>query len=482
MQRIPFPLESSLDSSRPLSSKWLLNLYAEKQTKDARVEVALKSTPGLSVDATYAPGPIVAMNGDLAGRIYIASGNQFYRQRALVGGGLTTDALGTIGTPATGVLPPASLAVTIAVGPTACVVCVPPNAFTCDHSGALNQITGTFPAGGAAHVAYIDGYFVFKAYDNSAQFFISDALDPSHFTTLAFAFSDALSQPISGIFNLGGEVWMCGEAGWAVWYDAGGADFPLRPRAGGVVQAGVATPQSVARADNSLFWVGIDGIVYRSKGYGASRISNHAIEALIQSLDPTQVIDGLTHTQGGHIFYCFTLSNQTFGYDCATQVWHNRSSTADGLGRWLASASAVRGGVQLIGDYNSGNVYYTNPSSPTENGVVVLRQLITPPLWAIGARAFMARLEIEMEVGGVGPQTNLTLEVSDDGGWSYKTPARTLDAGTFTQRTKRVVATRLGSFRQRVLKITAAGHAVFYAIDADITPAPKDITPPQAQN
>lgn len=463
MQRIPLPLESHLDTSRPLSSKWLLNLYAEKQPKDARADVALMSTPGLTLDATYSPGPIVAMNGDLAGRVYIASGDQFYRQR-----GGSTDALGTIGTPATGVLPTASLAVSIAVGPTACVVCVPPNAFTCDHSGALNQITGTFPADGAAWVAYIDGYFVFKTYDNSSEFFVSSILDPSVFSALDFAFSDALTQPTSGIFNHASELWMCGEAGWAIWYNAGAADFPLRPRAGGVVQQSVATPKSVARIDNSLFWVGLDGIVYRSQGYQAKRVSNHGIETLLQAFDPTDAVGGLAHVQGGHSFYVISVDAQTWAYDCATGVWHNRSSGADGLSRWLGAASAVRGGVQLIGDYASGNVYYSDPTSALDNGITMLRQFITPPLWATGERAFMARVEIEMEVGGDGPQGNMTLEVSDDGGWTYKTP-RTLDAGTSTERGIRVATTRLGSFRQRVLKVTAAGRATFYAVDADVT-------------
>ena len=79
MKRIPFPLESYAHPSLPLSAKRLVNLMAEKQPDDARVAAALVSTPGLLPFQAVGTGPILAMNDDEPGRIYVVSGTHFYR-------------------------------------------------------------------------------------------------------------------------------------------------------------------------------------------------------------------------------------------------------------------------------------------------------------------------------------------------------------------------------------------------------------------
>jgi hypothetical protein len=104
----------------------------------------------------------------------------------------------------------------------------------------------------------------------------------------------------------------------------------------------------------------------------------------------------------------------------------------------------------------------------TDNGVYIRRELVLPPLWAGTGRGFMSRVEIEMEVGGGFSPGAISLDWSDDGGITFRTPARTLQTGAYPETRKRVFTTRLGSFRQRVLRITTAGFATFYAVDADI--------------
>jgi hypothetical protein len=472
MHRIQLPDQSYQHASKPLADTMLLNLYAESEPSNARSPAALISTPGLVLSLTFGTGPILAMNADLPGVLYVASGTEFYRQRIDLMG-VHLDDLGPIGSPATGVVPTQDLMVTIAVGPTACVVVVPPNAFTCTHLGAMNQISGGFP--GATSVAYLDGYFVFTNYADNAQFFISALLDPTMYSALDFAFSDGLTNVIHRVLTHRGEIWLCGDTGISVWYDTGIAnsvggillDFPFLPRAGANIPNGVATPQCLAQGDSSVFWVGYDGIVYRSKGYNAERISTHALEVILQGQDVRQIVSGLMHTQGGHVFYCFTLGAVTYCYDISTQKWHNRSSSIDGSLRWIPSVSSLIG-QQLFGDSVNGNLYATDANFSTENGITVLRQMTMPPIWAGTNRAFMNRLEIEMETGGATPGSTLLLEWSDDGGWTW-TGSRALDAGAAGARTKRVVTTRLGSFHQRVFRLSCQGHATFYAIDADIT-------------
>ena len=104
----------------------------------------------------------------------------------------------------------------------------------------------------------------------------------------------------------------------------------------------------------------------------------------------------------------------------------------------------------------------------TDAGVAVIRQATLPPLWANTNRAFCARMEVEMEVGGANTPGPVLLEWSDDGSRTWG-PSRTLSAGAVGDNRHRVFTTRLGSFRQRTFRISTHGLTRFYAVDADIT-------------
>jgi hypothetical protein len=74
-----------------------------------------------------------------------------------------------------------------------------------------------------------------------------------------------------------------------------------------------------------------------------------------------------------------------------------------------------------------------------------------------------------MEVGGTQTPGPVLLQWSDDGGRTYNA-GRTMSAGVAGDYRHRVFTTRLGSFRERVFRITVHGLCRLYAVDADITP------------
>lgn len=477
MQRIPLPLESYQHQSLPLTAKRLLNMMAEQEPADARTNAALIPTPGLVEWLSVGTGPIRAINSDFPGYIYVVSGSEFYRITFSPDSvGIVTD-LGPVGVPA-GPLD-YLLFVSIAVGPIGAVACVPPNAFTCTHTGTANQLGGTFP-GDASSVAYYNGYFVFTKQVDSQEFFISKLEDPTDYDALDYASaSEAFPNIITKVLTLGPNLWFVGHAGIEIWYDAGSSGlettsgtsfFPLRRLAGGVIQQGVATPRATAIGDGSLFWVTGNGIVLRTIGYQPQRVSTHAIEDLLRTYGTSNIASCLTYSQNGHIFFVVNVGPRTLVYDCATKLWHERSSYADGSGRWRIDHSTMNTGDPILGDCDNGSLYFANPIVGTDAGATIFRNFECPPLWADTRRAFMSRVEIEMEVGDPRLATDgeVILEWSDDGGWTF-TQSRIMSAGPAGQRRKRVFTTRLGSFRQRVFRVTGYGFMTVYAIDADIT-------------
>jgi len=473
MRRIPFPLESYQHPSKPLSSKHLLNWMAEEQPSDARTQAALVPAPGLwlpdQFNGAFGTGPIHAMNLDMPGVGYFVSGNHAYGYSGTIWD------MGPVGvaSPAGGVNPDLIMAATIAVSPSAVVICVPPNAFTAAHAvgSTANQIGGDFP--GANSVTYLGQYFIFSQEGYGESFFVSKIDDPTAFDALDFASLEAGSNIMLRAITHGGELWLAGRSGFEIWYESGDADFPFRRRqTGGVIEYGVATPKSIAQIDGSVFWLDKDGIVFRSVGYTPKRISTHGIEAIIASYGISASLKavGMAYMQAGHSFYVLTIENdRTLVYDCNTQFWHERSSQADGIGPWRGNCTGSVENLVYVGDKTAGNVYLADPVVTTDAGVAVLHQAVLPPIWAGTRRAFCSRLEIEMEVGTARSTSALALDWSDDGGITWRPGPRDLPATPLGQTRRRMVATRLGSFRQRVFRISSLDATTLYAVDADIS-------------
>lgn len=462
MPRIPLPKQSYQLASLPASAQRLVNCYVELTPEDARSPFIIKPTPGLVPRYLIGAGPIYAM-ASMPGRMYFVSGSEAIRVSPHpITGVMENVWLGDVGVTA---LP------TIAIGPTQVVFVNPPNVWVASHTGLLQGVSGTggnFPGNGASSVVYIDGYFVFTAYDGS-RFFCSDLLDATSYQGLDFATSENRPDYVQFSAVLRNEIWLFGQASIAVFYDAGGASFPFAPRTGAVLEQACGSNASIAQTDGSLFWLGRDRIVYRSQGYQAQRISTHAIEEVLQKYGDLRDITGFEFIFEGHACYALAVpsapdSGTTYVYDCATRLWHERRSGADGTNRWRGNRSCILGVELFIGDSISGNIFEMKISADSDAYLPLTRIITFPPLFAGAHRAFMDRLEVEIGVGETAG--NVILDWSDDGGHTWG-PRRTLGLGLINEWRKRVFTTRLGSYRQRVLRLTSNRAITVYGADVE---------------
>ena len=458
LQRIPLPRQSYPLDSTPESAQDLINFFAEVEPSDARSPLILRSTPGLTVFQEFGTGPVRAMS-DLHGYLYVVTGDLAYRLIA----GQPTQALGQVlgGTEAT-----------IAVGPLEVIICTPPNAYIATHDGILSQITNdAFP--GASSVAYLDGYFLFTEPD-SGRFFISKLTGGGEFEARDFATQEAMPDVVKRGVAHNGLYWLFGADVVEIWVDVGAADFPFRRQPGAVIYGGTTAAASIARMDNSLCWLGRDNIVYQSNGLAAKRISTHALEQALTTYGETGDAQGCSFVVQGHWFYSLSFptapdGGKTWVYDAATQLWHKRAS--GGTGRWRAQTAAQFGQSPVIGDCYSGKVFFLAPDVDSEDGAQVFRRAVFPPIVAEQRRVWMHRFELEMEVGSALVPSQLLLSWSDDGGASFRYP-RPLDVGAVNARNTRPFSTRLGSFRQRTMRLDCFGFATIYGADARMEPGP----------
>lgn len=468
MARIPFARQSYALDSLPASAQRLVNLYPEQLPPEARAPWILRSTPGLAPVAACGPGYVRAMEA-AGGKLLVVSGDQVWRWTE---GEPAPTMLGNVGTggPAT-----------VAVGATHAVVCTPPRAWAYRYdTGAFTEIPQgdgyAFP--GASSVCWLDGYFVFTK-PGTGEFFASALENPGVYDALDFATAEGVPDVLVRAVADHNELWLFGQGSVEVWYDAGDADFPFRRMAGGVLRPGCVSAASVAKLDNGLVWLGQDGIVYRAQGLQPQRISTHAMERALAGYGGLGDATALATSHDGHQFYVLTVPGApagnggglgaTWAYDAATGLWHERASAAGGTGRWLGNAAAQFGQVALVGDGGSGTLFRQARDLGTDNGVVVSRIATLPPLWADGRRAAMHRLELELETGAPGGSGTVLLDWSDDGGrtWTAPRPAATgLPGDTAQAPLPRAAWTRLGLFRQRVLRFSTTGRCTLYAADA----------------
>lgn len=371
-----------------------------------------------------------------------------------------------------------------------------PEAYIYDTStSALTKIVTADPDfPGANSVTYLDGYFVINK-GNSQKVYVSALLDGLSWDPLYFASAEGSPDFVIAVIAINKELWVLGESSTEVWYNAGTAGFPFAPIQGSFNEVGCSALRSVAKLDNSVFWLGRDsrgeGIIYRSHGYQAQRISTHAIEWQIQQYSRVDDAVAWTYQQDGHLFYVlnFPTADATWVYDVATQAWHERASW-DGTSfhRHIANCAAFYGpdsgatrptGQTIVGD-NNGVLYVLDPDAYSDNGTESkwLRSWRALPPGATNfKRTAHHSLQIDFE-SGVGtaesPSPTASLRWSDDGGHNW-TSGTSISMGANDNDRRRVIWRRLGmtrKLRDRVYEVSGQAQTKVYIMGAELLMSP----------
>jgi hypothetical protein len=329
----------------------MVNLFPEAVPEGSGGKEAgfLLRCPGLRLLATVGNGPIRGL-WVTNGVAYVVSGSEFYS--------LNTSWVATLIGSVSGT-GPVSMADN---GTQIFIACNPLSYIYNVDTLAFAQITDPdFP--GAGSVGYLDGYFVFNE-PNSQKFWVTSLLDGTSIDPLDFASAEGYPDDVVALIVDHREIFLFGNTSVEVWYDAGTPDFPLARIQGAFMEVGCEAAYSVAKLDNSVFWLGSDargrGIVYRANGYTPARISTNAIEYAMQSYGSIADAIGYTYQQDGHPFYVlvFPSAEATWVYDVSTQLWHERAAFENGqFLRHRSNCQMSFNDEIVVGDYENGQVY-----------------------------------------------------------------------------------------------------------------------------
>lgn len=449
----------------------MVNLFPEVIPEGGKSTGFLNRCPGLVLKFTVGIGPIRGM-WQFGNYGYVISGNSLYR----VDSSWATNLIGTIA--GTG---PVSMAdngtqLFIAANPTGYIY----NSSTL----AFGQITDVdFP--GAVTVSYLDGYFVFSE-PNSQKVWVTSLYDGATIDPLDFASAEGSPDNLVALLVDHREVWLFGTNSVEVWYNSGGADFPLSRIQGAANEIGCDAPYSVAKLDNSVFWLGADarghGIVYKAQGYTGVRISTHAVEYAIQNYSTIADAVAYTYQQEGHAFYVlsFPTAQKTWVFDASTGGWHERAGFLDGeFVRHRSNCFMSFNNLPIVGDYDNGNVYAFDLSVYVDHD--------QPQKYVRSWRALAANqnnlkrtsqhsLQVDCEAGvgasGTGQDSDpqMMLRWSDDGGHRWGN-FHSRPMGKIGETGTRVIWRRLGMttlLRDRVYEISGTDPTKVVIMGAEL--------------
>ena len=451
----------------------MVNLFPEIVPEGGKEGGFLNRAPGLRKLATIGTGPIRGLWTHQTGGLdaYVVSGSEVYKIQT----DFTSKLIGTVSGSGPVSIADSGSQIFFACNPDAFVYTEATNTFT--------QISDKDFAG-AATVAYIDGYFVYNQ-PNTQILWVTNILDATQIDPLAFASAESSPDLVTAVASNNREVWVFGAGTTEVWYDAATTPFPLAPIQGAYNEIGCIAPFSIAKLDNSLFWLGADprgyGIVYRNQGYTGKRVSTHAVEYAIQNYGNISDAVAFSYQQEGHAFYVinFPSANATWVYDVSTNAWHERAYFAKGVfSRYRANTQMNFNNQTIVGDYNNGNLYALDLDVYSDNGGVqkwVRSWRPIPPGQNNLKRTAQHTLQLDCQTGvglnlGQGSDPQVMLRWSDDGGHSWSNEYW-VSMGKIGEYGRRAIWRRLGmtlKLRDRVYEISGTDPNKVVIIGAEL--------------
>jgi hypothetical protein len=336
-------------------------------------------------------------------------------------------------------------------------------------TNAFNRITASGFPSYCDSIASLDTYFVALSL-NSSQFVISDPLSGLVWKAVNFGSSEepdnAVAVAESHLF-----LWIFGGDDIVLFQDSGNPSFPFTRVPGSKIEVGLAAGDSIAEADNTLFWIGTStggpAIVYRADGFLPTRVSTHAVEEAMEGY-PT-VADAVSSVVQirGHVFITWHFPSANAGrgaawtYDISGGMWHEEGAWRSDEGVYYAPIERFHSyafGKHLVADWNSGNIYELSPRYASDDTAPIRWLRAAPAISDENNWIFYPGFELDLQMGGGLPNNadpQVMIRWSDDGGQSYHEP-------------RQVSCGRVGEFLRRA-SIWGTGRAMRRCFEASGT-------------
>ena len=222
-----------------------------------------------------------------------------------------------------------------------------------------NTVDGTFVKitdegyPGSISSDYLDS-FLLGVEPQGRFWFHSNLADATDYNTLDRYEAEASPDRIIGLAVSQFEVVVFGQRTIEFFFNSGAQTGTFQNRRQSITR-GCASRHTIQKLDNTLFWLGDDGVVYRLNGYQPQPVSTRALEKSFAESNWSEAIAHVWEDRGHKVYYLTFPDGQSYGYDVITGLWHRRQSF--GLDRWRLNHTIKWGRDWYGGDYQSGRIW-----------------------------------------------------------------------------------------------------------------------------
>lgn len=341
--------------------------------------------------------------------------------------------------------------------------------------GGVSQITDP-DLENAQSLAFLNSQVIYQG--SGARFGVANAGDPTTIDALNYATAEAVGDDLKQIYAFNELLYLGGSNSMEVWSNIGTGTPPFDRIQSSTSQIGVSSAFSMANSERYLYFMGSDGLAYRTNQFQPQSITPSAMAREFAELDRSDVQGYVVRLQGQSFYILqFPTSSRTYAFSEETQEWIQLASGNNIVPlRHLMDGYAYCYGKHFVIDRNNCNVYEWDIDTYDSNGSVIIRQRDTAPingmkLGAPGQRLVMSKAEIMMETG-VGnlsvPNPKIMVSASYDGGRSF-TNEDWIEIGRSGSPVKRIEWYNSASFYDIILRVKISDAAFLGIHGAAIT-------------
>ena len=349
----PIPLQLPLQSNPGRyghdGPTQLINCYAERAGKEAKIEWPVYAVDGLKPFATLTNGGQCRGLHALATQALAVSARQLYAVdtsgTASTKGGIIGDGFVTFAT-------------NRATIPETFIATEDGDNYTYI-GGALAKVSPPEPANSCD---FIDGYVLLAS--DTGRCYYTDIDDVSTIGANSFFTAEGSNDKLRRVIVQEGTVFLLGHRTVERWFNDGATPFVRQP--GGFHEIGCASGASAAKSRTGIIFVSDDGGVVRiTQAGGLDPLSTHAVERDIAAVTDKTTIEAFVDKRQGREFYHLSAATFTWILDIQTGLWHQRESA--GETRWIGAQYVQFAGKRLVGHFESGVLLELDPDTYTEN-------------------------------------------------------------------------------------------------------------------
>jgi hypothetical protein len=254
-------------------------------------------------------------------------------------------------------------------------------------------------------VAYQDGYFIVSKLNTGEIYISKHPNDITIWDPTDMTIADSNPDYALRVMSSNRELWIFGNNTIEPYYNSGNADFPFERIQGSVIEMGTIAPASITRIQGNFFWLSDTKRVAQNKGYQVQFISSPTLDYQISTYSKVDDAIGCSCVLEGHDWYIlgFPTENKTWVYDLTTNFWFEwesyNSNITEPFGRHRTNCSISFADKQIVGDYESGDLFYLDMNLYTDYEELIRRYRTSQYISQENKNLIFHSLNLEFEAG-----------------------------------------------------------------------------------